>query len=313
MGKILFISTSTQDKKTWALTVILGILPLTFFGWKMLDVSGVIFWAMMFLLFFSISIIGFVATPYKYILTDTDLIIKRYWRDIKIPLSEIRHVQQIPQNEKKTIRRTFGFAGPFGSFGGYSSARYAKLSVFARRSDNWTFVITDRDKYVIAPDDLQLIDTTMQYAGIAETSLQSIDIQTKNWRFLLYVALFAPAGLLIYFGYKEPAVQIDSNALKLKGLYGVNLPFTEIAKADTILWREMPAISIRTNGISLHKVSRGKFKTADGDKIHLSVNRGVNPVIRIVKQDGFKYYINRKNEIETRLIFNKLKSYTINL
>jgi hypothetical protein len=88
----------------------------------------------------------------------------------------------------------------------------------------------------------------------------------------------------------------------LKGLYGVNLSFTEIAEADTIVWRETPAISIRTNGISLNKVHRGKFKTTNGEKIHLSIYSGVSPVIRIVKQDGSVYYINRKNATGTRQI-----------
>ena len=100
----------------------------------------------------------------------------------------------------------------------------------------------------------------------------------------------------------------DANTFKLKGLYGVNLPFTEIAEADAISWSKMPAISLRTNGISLNKVHRGKFRTTDGEKIHLSIQRGVSPVIRIVKNDGSVYYINRKNAAETRQIFNKLKT-----
>jgi hypothetical protein len=139
---------------------------------------------------------------------------------------------------------------------------------------------------------------------------QPMDVPTKKWRKFIPISIFiatvVPVGFLIYFGYKEPNVQIDTNALKLKGLYGVNLLFAEIAEADTIVWSKMPTISIRTNGISLNKVHRGKFKTADGEKIHLSIHHGVSPVIRIVKQDGSVYYINRKNATETRQIFKKL-------
>ena len=141
--------------------------------------------------------------------------------------------------------------------------------------------------------------------------VQPMDVPTKNWRKfipIICVASTAAAGLFIYLGYKEPKVEFDTNAFKLKGLYGVNLPLAEIAEADTIALNKMPAISIRTNGISLNKVHRGKFRTADGEKIHLSIHRGVNPVIRIVKNDGSVYYINRKNAAETRQIFNKLKT-----
>ena len=139
---------------------------------------------------------------------------------------------------------------------------------------------------------------------------QPMEVTANKWqKFILItipITIVVPIGLLIYFGYKEPKVQIDSNAFKLKGLYGVNLPFSEIAEADTIVWSKMPAISMRTNGISLNKVSRGKFKTVDSEKVHLSIHRGVSPVIRIVEQDGSVYYINRKNATETRQIFKEL-------
>ena len=135
---------------------------------------------------------------------------------------------------------------------------------------------------------------------------QSIGVSTKKWRKLIPIAIVASVVLLIFFSYKEPKVEIDTNTFKLKGVYGINLSFTEIAEADTIVWSNMPAISIRTNGISLNKVNRGKFKTTDGEKIHLSIHCGVSPVIRIVEKNGSVYYINRKNATETRQIFKRL-------
>jgi len=41
----------------------------------------------------------------------------------------------------------------------------------------------------------------------------------------------------------------------------VNIPLTEIKEADIVALRDMPAISIRANGISFLKVNRGKFRT----------------------------------------------------
>ena len=143
--------------------------------------------------------------------------------------------------------------------------------------------------------------------GQTETDLQSKSKSKMNWRTLILIATVLPVGVIIYLAYKEPKAIIDANAFKLKGLYGVNLPFTQIAEADTISWSKMPSISLRTNGISLNKVHRGKFRTTDGEKIHLSIQRGVSPVIRIVEKDGSVYYINRKKADETRQIFKKLE------
>ena len=309
MEKILFISPSTQDKKTWILTLIFGILPLAFFGWKMVTHPFEFNqWFIPFTIILILLVIGFVAIPYKYILYDTHLVVKRYWRDKWIPLSDIQSILLIPRNEKKTIWRTFGYAGPFGFFGIFTSGKYATLHVFARRYDNWTLVVTNRKKYVIAPNDLQLIDAVVQQIGQAETALQATpNFRQKNWLTVIPIVTTFAVIWLTYLAYKEPIFVSDANAFKMKGIYGVNIPFAEISAADTITWREMPAISARTNGISLFKVNRGKFRTAGGDKIHLSVHRGINPVIRIVDRKGAIYYINCKNEAETRQIFNELQ------
>ena len=82
-------------------------------------------------------------------------------------------------------------------------------------------------------------------------------VMAKKWQILLITAIIAPIGLGMFFGCKEPIVKIDTNAFSLRGLYGVNIPFTEIAETDTIVWSKMPAISIRTNGISFYRVREG--------------------------------------------------------
>jgi hypothetical protein len=133
----------------------------------------------------------------------------------------------------------------------------------------------------------------------------------RKWFTIIPIVITVSVGLLVYLGYKEPAVETNSNALKLKGLYGVNILFSEIAEADTISWREMPAIALRTNGISLNKVHRGKFRTTQDEKIHLNIYRGIGPIIKIVEQNGSVYYINRKSAEETKQIFNNLKINTI--
>ena len=142
----------------------------------------------------------------------------------------------------------------------------------------------------------------------------SINFPTNKWQRFFPIALtvvFAvPAILIVYLGYKEPKVKIDANKFKLNGMFGVNMPLTEIAKADTIVWSKMPKFS-RIYGISLNKVHRGKFR-ANGRDVHFSIHSGVSPVIKIVAKDGSVYYINRKDATETRQIFKKLNKQVTN-
>jgi len=289
--------------------------PIVLFGWLFYSAIAIkntlqtVFWGCISALFWGVFIFGVIYTPHKYILTSSHLIIKRYFKDIVIPLKTIKSIRLMTPNDKKGMLRTFGAEGAFGSWGYYSTSAHKKLIVVARRYNNRTLIITDRETYVIAPDDLQLIDMTAQQIGQVE--IQTPEILFNNWRSRMPAAIAivttVAVTVFIYLGYKEPKVEFSSNNFKMKGLYGVNIPFAEIGKADTLTWHEMPAISIRTNGIALFKVSRGHFKTRNGDKVRLSVQRGINPVIRIVKRDGSVFYINRKNADETRQIYDQLR------
>ena len=314
MEKILFISPSTLDKKNLIGTMIVCILPTLFFGWMFYrNFAGsvtflTVFWGCFTVLFLGMSILGYICTPNKYILTNSELIIKRYFKDIAIPLQSIKLIRLMTKDDKKGLLRTFGADACFGSWGYYSTAQHKKLTVFTRRWNNWTLIVTEQKKYVISPDDPQLIDAVAQQIGQTEADTQpQIDIRTTQWRKYATIAIVASVLVLGYMIYKEPRVVFDSGAFKMKGIYGINIPFSEIAETDTITWREMPSISLRTNGFSLFKVHRGNFRTSDGDKIRLSVNRRSSPVIRIVERNGAVYYINRKDAAETRNIFNELQ------
>jgi len=133
---------------------------------------------------------------------------------------------------------------------------------------------------------------------------------TKTW-VIASVVGFCPVVLIaVFVGMValEPKVVLGPDSFRLKGMYGVNIPLTEITEIDLIGFREMPAISIRTNGISSFNVHRGHYRTTDGDNVRLNISRRENPVIRIIDRRGNAYFINRKNPNETRAIFNTITS-----
>jgi hypothetical protein len=91
----------------------------------------------------------------------------------------------------------------------------------------------------------------------------------------------------------------------------MTIPINEITSADTLSWNEMPTIALRTNGFSFLGVSRGYFKTKEGNAVWLSVKSGINPVIRIITNNGI-YYLNHKNPNDTRSNFISLTNYLKN-
>ncbi len=313
MERILFISPSTLDRKSLIQTLIVCVLPTFILGWLFYrnlvasNVNMAVTLGIISAIFLGFFVSGIISTPYKYILTGSDLIIKRHVKDIIIPIQDIKEIRLMTPADKKGLFRSFGAEGLFGSFGYYQTLKHKKLIVYTRRYDNWTLVVTSRKKYVIAPDDLKLIDSTAQQIGQAVANDQPMEKPARQWRKWIPAVIIIVVMVITYLAYKEPKVEIDSNTFRLKGLFGMNVPFSGINVADTIAWREMPAISLRTGGISFFKLHRGRFRTTDGDKTHLSIRNGISPVIRIIDSEGIIYYVNRKNPAETRQLFKKIQ------
>jgi len=116
-------------------------------------------------------------------------------------------------------------------------------------------------------------------------------------------------SILQFWGYRDPKITVSPLNFKVQYPWSINVPIAEIVSIDTLSWKDMPPITLRTNGISLLGVNRGSFKTKDGNIVRLSVKCGINPVIRIVEKNGKTYYVNRKNSKETRDIFITLTNY----
>ena len=127
---------------------------------------------------------------------------------------------------------------------------------------------------------------------------------SKRWLTKVFICIVLGGTFIVSFwGYREPKITVSPLSFKVQHPWSISVPITEIASADTILWKDMPPITLRTNGISLLGVNRGSFKTKDGSVVRLSVKCGISPVIRIVEKNGKTYYVNRKNSKETQDIF----------
>jgi hypothetical protein len=262
----------------------------------------------------SLLVFGILYTPNRYILTESNLIINRYLRNIRIPLKTINDIRLFTDSDKKGHWFTCGTQVAFGNWGIFKTSIHKKLYVYTRRDNNWVIIITSRKKYVIAPDDLNLLEAVqkqLEMINSSEATVQSenaeIFAKGKWWPKIIPFLIVGGTFLLLYLGYREPRIECSAEKLKVQHPWGISLPVEEIAQVDTVAWKEMPPITLRTNGISLFGVNRGSFKTNAGEKVRLSVKCGVSPVIRITDKEGKQYFINRKNPAETRACFLKVK------
>ena len=313
----ILVSKSTLDIKSFVKMIVVCFIPVTgiIIGGIYLQNSVLLILGLTMIFF---PVFGFIYTPYRIVLTESHLILYRHIGNILIPIQQITTIRLFNPVDRKGIFRTFGAEGVFGNWGLYKSAAHKRLYVYTRRGSNWTLIITPNKKYVIAPNDLKLIDVAQEQMKKVDSDASSDQIQAEIQEYskrrllvpkitgiiVFIIVLFN--FLFLYFGFKDPHVNCTSTSFEIRRMWGMSLMLSEVDKIDTIAWKDMPHITLRTDGISLLGVNRGSFKTKNEENIRLSVKCGISPVIRIEDKEGKLYYVNRKNPEETRDIYQSL-------
>ena len=106
-------------------------------------------------IFVFIPLIIYIFSPVGYKLTESDLIIKRKIREIKIPLSKIEEVRRIAKEDFFRGFARGGVGGVFGFFGKIFSWNIGNYYAYFTNENNAIFIKADRI-IVISPDEPDL-------------------------------------------------------------------------------------------------------------------------------------------------------------
>ena len=148
---------------------------------------------------------------------------------------------------------------------------------------------------------------------LKENELNHFAKRPKALKSIIVVSLFFIVLLFFPFlsNYNNQ-ITVNDDMIEIKGDYSMNIP---IANIDTVLLVEkLPAIKLRTNGISTRKVNIGHFKTSDGRRCRLYVNNDVPLYIEIRRDvtpvasenQSNLIFINRKTVEETRMLYEEI-------
>jgi hypothetical protein len=149
----------------------------------------------------------------------------------------------------------------------------------------------------------QLIQSLMGREDVSEYN----DKPAVNWmKPLFYLAILLVVALVAIPNYRETKVQIENGAFKIKGTYGVTIPFKDIEQVDTV--SAIPKISLRTNGYAFGKTRIGNFRFSDGSNAKLFVKKGFGPIVVIKSKDRVPVYINFEDKQKTIDLYNRLKT-----
>lgn len=149
----------------------------------------------------------------------------------------------------------------------------------------------------------------LTYIYLAITSAKYNQNNSKSTKFSILVLI----GILIFIvflwfdGYKKDTLTFDTHKIEISGEYGETIEADQIKSIQLV--DKLPEISYKTNGFASGTVSKGYFKTQNGEKVKLILNNSNNsPYILIIKKDGEKIYYSSKNDSDS-ILFNEIKNH----
>lgn len=121
------------------------------------------------------------------------------------------------------------------------------------------------------------------------------------WGFAWVVMVFAAVMLALSF--RPTRISVGEEAIKISGMYGREIPFSDIVSVDLI--DEMPPIAMRTNGSDTGNRLKGHFKLKGGEKCILFIVKKA-PYIELRTTDAL-YYLNDNGREKTETLYRQIK------
>jgi hypothetical protein len=145
-----------------------------------------------------------------------------------------------------------------------------------------------------------VISTRKYYNKTANTGSSGNVIKTV----IFCVIVFILVAAMIFYGTREPRIDIDHQKISISGIYGTDISIesvTNIYIKDTI-----PKVLKKTNGFDFGNILRGNFSLEDTDAAKLYVYRGKHPYIYIERDTGL-IIINFKDSRMTKEVYKDLE------
>lgn len=120
---------------------------------------------------------------------------------------------------------------------------------------------------------------------------------------MLLTALFV--GGLFFLGNSSTQVIIGNDAIEISGVYGESIQLKDLIEAKLVT--TLPKIKMKLNGFATSNVKKGWFKTTDGRKIKLIIDKKTPPYLYLKTNDGLEIYV-AINQVDKSSLLNAIKS-----
>lgn len=128
--------------------------------------------------------------------------------------------------------------------------------------------------------------------------------KTQKWIGRITAIVVALIFICIIDTGRPAKIEVKDNLLIISGAYSKKIPLTEITEVEKT--NELPAITLRTNGLSFWRFHKGYYRTKEG-RIMLFCHSGKKPYLMVKSTKTPPIYINRSSEQEIDELYRLLK------
>lgn len=151
------------------------------------------------------------------------------------------------------------------------------------------------------PDEITEIISRMITPDQSEGCSENKDSTFNTLTIIITFMVFLFIGLLIISGLRETVVITTKSDIKIKGMYGLTINYSDITQLDTI--SKLPRIRLRTNGYAFAKSLKGNFRLQDQENAKLFLKKGTPPYI-VIKTKDLNIYLNFRDPKKSTELFN---------
>ena len=145
--------------------------------------------------------------------------------------------------------------------------------------------------------------------SIDQSNIQESTKRKDNslkYKILLIVSVVVIILSFSIYSSLDARVTFNSSTLKIGGIYGCELPYTQIAEIDTVA--HLPNVEYKSNGYGLFNVRKRYFVLTNFGEAVLYTNSSSTPIIQMRLKNGQYYFLNQSEKSKTIEIFETLKS-----
>ena len=122
---------------------------------------------------------------------------------------------------------------------------------------------------------------------------------------IIFLGVITFIAAVLFTSTSRTKVILDEKMMKIKGIYGLTIPYEDLLRVDTI--SRLPAISIRTNGSAIAGILKGNFRLTDKSSAKLFIRKENPPFLVIRSKERVPVYLNFKEKERTIQLYKVLK------